>query len=156
MASAPPNSVGESVNRTSTGSQMPRSTADHRSLLTSFFIRYLHHFFAVKLMGIKIPVYIRPSKCEVFTALGRHKNWSVCGLNRIGLRQLNILNWKVRRLNLHNSSILLPLGVGRPFFCILGGQYAGELAWMVWAQDSLPSSDGLWNLESHPVLPFWS
>jgi len=32
MASAPPNSVGESVNRTSTGSQMPRSTADHRSL----------------------------------------------------------------------------------------------------------------------------
>jgi len=33
MARAPPNSVGESVDRTSTGSQMPRSTADHRSLL---------------------------------------------------------------------------------------------------------------------------
>jgi len=33
MASAPPNSVGESVDRTSTGSQMPWSTADHLSLL---------------------------------------------------------------------------------------------------------------------------
>jgi len=33
MASAPPNSVGESVDGTSTGSQMPRFTADHRSLL---------------------------------------------------------------------------------------------------------------------------
>jgi len=33
MASAPPNSVGESVDRISTGSQMPRSPTDQRSLL---------------------------------------------------------------------------------------------------------------------------